>query len=111
MDDTTDSVIRSLLPLVKALEYLGIKYYIGGSLASSAYGISRPTQDADVVADIHTEHIYLLTRSLEAEYYIDADMIRDAIRKVDPCVNTLGKAVLRATLLLFLFQNSLLSCW
>lgn len=80
MADTTDSVIRSLLPLIQALEYLGIKYYIGGSLASSAYGISRPTQDADVVADIHTEHIYLLTRSLETEYYIDADMIRDAIR-------------------------------
>jgi hypothetical protein len=80
MADATDNVIRSLLPLIEALEYLGIKYYIGGSLASSAYGISRPTQDADVVADIHMEHVVLLTHSLQNEYYIDADMIRDAIR-------------------------------
>lgn len=80
MSDADDSVIRSLLPVVEALERLGIKYYIGGSLASSVYGIARPTQDADVVADIQSEHVYLLTRQLEAEYYIDADMIRDAIR-------------------------------
>ncbi len=80
MSDADDNVIRALLPLVEALEHLGIKYYVGGSLASSAYGIARPTQDADVVADIRGEHVYLLTKQLGTEYYIDADMIRDAIR-------------------------------
>lgn len=80
MSDEDNSVVRALLPLTEVLEQLGIQYYIGGSLASSVHGISRPTQDADIVADIRAEHVYPLTRSLKGEYYIDADMIRDAIR-------------------------------
>jgi len=80
MSIDANNVIRALLPLIETLEQLGIAYYIGGSVASSAYGVSRPTQDADVVADIRPEHVYMLTKRLEAEYYIDADMIRDAIR-------------------------------
>jgi hypothetical protein len=43
------SVIRILTDV---FEKLSIKYLIGGSLASSLYGIPRATQDVDVVADI-----------------------------------------------------------
>ena len=75
-----EEAIHALIPLVEALEQLGISYYVGGSLASSVHGISRPTQDADVVADIRLEHVRSLVRNLEAEYYIDADTIREAIR-------------------------------
>ena len=74
-----EEAIHALAPLIEVLERLGISYYVGGSLASSVHGISRPTQDADVVADIRLEHVRSLVRNLEAEYYIDADTIRDAI--------------------------------
>src|SRR5690348_12068298 len=80
MDDTINNVIQALVPLIEFLEQFEIDYYIGGSVASSAYGISRPTQDADVIADIRNHHVALLVKLLEADYYIDAGMIRDAIR-------------------------------
>lgn len=80
MSMNMDLVSRALIPLVEVLEELGIAYYIGGSVASSAYGISRPTQDADVVADVQFKHVSTLVMRLKASYYVDADMIRDAIR-------------------------------
>ena len=79
MENNTNSVINALLPLVEVLEQLEIFYYIGGSVASSAHGVSRPTQDADVVADIQLKHVQALVRLLKNDYYIDADAIRGAI--------------------------------
>src|SRR5690242_8472694 len=79
MDNILNNVIQSLIPLVEVLEQFEIAYYIGGSVAITAYGISRPTQDADVIADIRPHHVALLVKLLEADYYIDAGMIRDAI--------------------------------
>jgi len=38
--------------LVRAFDDLGIPYLVGGSLASSFYGIPRATQDVDLVAGI-----------------------------------------------------------
>ncbi len=54
---------------------------VGGSFASSIYGIPRATQDVDLVADIGLPHVEALTNALADEFYIDADMIRDAIRR------------------------------
>jgi hypothetical protein len=65
-----------------ALEFdrLDIPYFIGGSLASSLHGIPRATHDVDIIADIMEKHITPLVQSLVSEFYIDADMIREAIR-------------------------------
>lgn len=81
MGNTINDVIQALIGLIEVLEQLEVDYYIGGSIASTAYGISRPTQDADVIADIHSHHVALLVKLLEGQYYIDAGMIRDAIRR------------------------------
>ena len=54
---------------------------MGGSLASSVYGIPRATQDVDLVADLQTPHADKLERLLSADFYVDADMIREAILK------------------------------
>ena len=80
MEDSIKEVMRALVPLIEVLEQFEIAYHIGGSLASSAYGVSRPTQDADVIADIQLKHVNTLVKLLETEYYIDADAIRGAIR-------------------------------
>lgn len=76
----TTEIVQVLTPLVEALEQLGIPYHIGGSVASSTYGIARPTQDIDVVADVQLQNVRPLVMLLETDYYIDADTIRDAIR-------------------------------
>ncbi len=66
--------------LVQEFERLGIQYLIGGSLASSLHGIPRATNDVDIVADIMAEHIPDLVNALETEFYIDAEMIHEAIQ-------------------------------
>ncbi len=39
------------LKVTRVFESLGVSYLIGGSLASTLYGMVRTTQDADIVAD------------------------------------------------------------
>ena len=72
--------IQVTLKVVTAFDRLEIPYLIGGSLASAVYGIVRATMDADLVADIKPEQVLSLVASLEDEFYIDAEMILDAIQ-------------------------------
>lgn len=67
--------------LARTFDDLGIRYLVGGSLASSIYGKPRATQDVDLVAEIDRDHVDALTIALADEFYIDAGMIRDAIRR------------------------------
>jgi len=73
------SVIGVLQRVTEVLERLGIDHVVGGSLASSALGIPRSTNDADLVADVRTEHVEALVSALEDEFYADAGMIAEAI--------------------------------
>lgn len=74
-------ILDAIRPFVEVLEQLGVGYYIGGSVASSAMGIPRSTLDADIIADIRFEHIQPLVVMLENEYYIVDSMIEDAIKR------------------------------
>jgi len=56
-----------------------VGYYIGGSVASSAHGLPRATLDVDIIADLRSSHVESLVQKLQGAYYIDPDMIRDAI--------------------------------
>ena len=64
-----------------ALARVGASYRIGGSVASSALGVPRSTLDVDVVTDLETSQVTAFVTALEADYYIDADAIRDAIAR------------------------------
>ncbi len=55
-------------PVAEAFEKLGILYCIGGSVASSAYGIPRSTMDVDMVSDLKPAHVRSLVRMLESSY-------------------------------------------
>jgi len=65
--------------LLATFDELGISYAIGGSYASSAHGYPRATNDIDVVADVGPDDAARLAGALSEEFYIDADMIRDAV--------------------------------
>lgn len=67
--------------LARTFDTLGIRYVVGGSVASSLYGIPRATQDIDIVADVRSSHVEGITKALEGDFYVDADMIRDAIKR------------------------------
>ena len=71
--------VTPVIPVVTALTQLGVRYYIGGSLAASIYGLARTTLDADLVAKLKPEHAVPLSAALRPAFYANLDAIRDAI--------------------------------
>lgn len=76
----SDEMVQVLIPVVEALEKLGVRYHVGGSVASSAHGIPRATLDVDLVAALFPGHIDDLVNALEQDYYIDGDMIHSSLQ-------------------------------
>lgn len=73
-------IITALEPVIKAFEEFEISYYIGGSVASSAFGTPRTTLDVDLISALSPFHIEPLVNRLNKEYFIDAEMIMDALK-------------------------------
>jgi hypothetical protein len=73
--------IRITLLVTTELERLGITYVVAGSLASSLHGLPRSTADVDIVAALRVDHAAQLAAALGETFYVDADMIRDAVRR------------------------------
>jgi hypothetical protein len=68
--------LPALTPVVETLERLGVVYYIGGSIASSAHGSPRSTNDVDLVADLQAHHVKPFDR-LELERRRESRLSRD----------------------------------
>jgi hypothetical protein len=73
--------IEVTLMVTGVFEKLGVPYLIGGSLASTLYGMIRSTQDADIVAEMRLEHLESFVAALQDEFYIDDEMISESIRR------------------------------
>jgi hypothetical protein len=69
-----------LLRVVDLLEELGLRYHLGGSLASSIHGVPRQTRDIDVVLDLDRTAVDRLLSGLGAEFFVQADAVRAAVR-------------------------------
>jgi hypothetical protein len=67
--------------LARILDKLGIPYLVGGSLASSVHGIPRSTQDIDILVELPGSLVAPLVKELENDFYIDRDMVLDAVRR------------------------------
>lgn len=74
--------VRPIKHVIAVLDDLGIRYAIGGSLASSVHGQPRYTQDADITVEPFPgkERLFAL-RFPADEYYADEQMIRDAVTR------------------------------
>src|SRR3954451_24886920 len=70
---------KTLRTLAKALDRIGIPYAIGGSVASSARGIFRATNDIDLVAVVLVSQTDRLAAELGKEWYADPEQMREAI--------------------------------
>jgi len=62
--------IEVTLKVTGVLEKLGIPYLIGGSLASTLYGMVRTTQDSDIITEMHVDRIRPFSSVLENEFFI-----------------------------------------
>lgn len=72
--------IEVTLKVTDFFENLGIPYLIGGSLASTLYGMVRSTQDSDIVAEMRSEHLREFVSALQGDFYVDEEMIAEAIQ-------------------------------
>lgn len=73
--------IEVTLLVTGVFEKLNVPYLISGSLASTLYGMVRTTQDSDIVAEMRTEHIKIFISLLKAVFYIDEEMVTEAIQR------------------------------
>jgi hypothetical protein len=69
-----------VLRVIAVLDEMEIPYLIGGSFASSLYGLARSTNDADLLAAIKLEHTQALARKLEPEFYVEESAIKRAVQ-------------------------------
>ena len=79
--NNSNDILSATEPVAKAFEKLGILYFIGGSLASSAYGIPRATMDIDMISDLKSNQVKSFVEILSSKYAIDENMIMDAIKR------------------------------
>jgi hypothetical protein len=68
----------ALLPVVEALQRLGVGYYVTGSVASSAHGVARASLDVDLVAELTVQEAEPLADLLDAAYYTPRGQMRAA---------------------------------
>jgi hypothetical protein len=70
---------RTFELLAAALDRLAVPYAVVGSVASSARGSYRATEDIDLLARISPQQLAQLALALGQDWYADADQIRDAL--------------------------------
>jgi hypothetical protein len=74
-----DPLSAALRETTAALNSAGIRYAIGGSLASSAHSIWRTTADVDLIAAILPTQVDAFIGALGKDWYADVDEARRAI--------------------------------
>jgi len=72
--------IQVTLLVADALESLGIRYFIGGSMATAVHGIARATMDVDLVVDLSEDDIPGLLSVLGDDFFVDKQMIAGALQ-------------------------------
>lgn len=76
----SSSEISLVVQLVgNALSKAGVWHYIGGSVASSAYGIARSTLDVDLVSSLDLNGVATFVEALKDDFYLSEFQIKEAI--------------------------------
>ena len=78
---TASDLVTALEPVAAAFEALGIAYFLGGSVASSAHGVARASLDADIVAEIEPAHVDRLAQQFAVAYYTPVEQMRTAAKE------------------------------
>jgi hypothetical protein len=90
---TFSDAIVAIEPVTTLFGRLGVPYYVGGSIASSAYGLPRTTMDADLVADLKHAHVAPLVEAIREEFYVSQSAIFEAIAQ-QSCFNVIHFATM-----------------
>ncbi len=75
-----NSELEVLQDVSRRLTTLGLSFMLTGSFALAWYETPRMTRDLDLVVAIAEDDVGCLTAAFSADYYLDADAARAAIR-------------------------------
>jgi hypothetical protein len=78
---TGAELFAALWPVVEVLDRLSVRYYVGGSAASSIHGVPRASVDVDVTAELSLPHVPAFVEALSTDYYLDEGRVRDAVTR------------------------------
>jgi hypothetical protein len=77
--------LQALACLAEAFNRLQIKYFVGGSLATSLHGVMRSTQDIDLIIEVAPYDVDRLSVELGANFEIDIESFREAAKTHRSC--------------------------
>jgi hypothetical protein len=69
------------LKVARALESLGVRYLVGGSVASSLRGEPRATNDIDLLVELTEAQVPQLAAALGPDFSVDEQSLCDAVRR------------------------------
>lgn len=76
-----DDLIAALTPVAEALRRLGVRHYVGGSVASTFHGAIRSTMDVDLICDLGPADVAAFVESFGEEFYISPVAVHDAVQR------------------------------
>ena len=66
--------------VVKALDEIGAPYMIVGAFGGTIFGITRATNDIDIIVDLHDKDFEILSKKFPLpRYYADPEMIKNSV--------------------------------
>jgi hypothetical protein len=76
-----DDLVAALTPVAAVLGRLGVRHYIGGSVASTMHGAIRSTMDVDLVCDLRADQIDTFLAAFGDDFYISGPAVRQAVER------------------------------
>jgi hypothetical protein len=79
MIPASSEILQVTRMVAAAFDAAGVRYFLGGSVASALYGEARSTRDVDLVAAMLLHHVEPVLAALGDRFYADATAIRIAV--------------------------------
>lgn len=74
-------LVEALAPVLSSFNALGVRHYVGGSVASSFHGAARSTMDVDLVCELNDQQVTKFARLLGENFYLSEPAIREAVSR------------------------------
>ncbi len=74
------SMLDFYIRVTKALDEIGVPYMIVGAFGGTIFGITRATNDVDIIVDLHEKDFEALSKKFPLpRYYADPEMIKNSV--------------------------------
>jgi len=74
------ALAQAFQEVLAALDRTETPFLVGGSVASSAHGLARQTNDIDIVVDLAIDHVPAFCEAFGSAFYADTDMVSQAVK-------------------------------